>query len=371
MSTSSQITMSTSAPSPSDHLAPENFRPLLEALVDQHYRRYSRSVAVSFYWAADNTMAHKDVENFQGILATLGLAPAEEFMIRQSHTIPGWDVQAKIQALVRQAVESNERVLLLVHYAGHGFEKDGSLLFTDAQGHKVVRWDRDFVHLVDLEELAKVDVLFILDSCYSYLGTRQYIPATRVVQVLAAVDENTKFAFGAGNTASFTGKLLNELKARKRAGANSVDLAELISDLREKSPQKKPVHGLLVGNHSLRLAFPGHESGFTAIPPGPATKVVFGFRLAKSLSREAAANFRKWLKDLPKNVGLSLEAVYETSSLYFIFRAPWRLWTQLADYSFTQELCEAKGPNLLLPDPVAPSPEQKKENVRPGSSSKP
>lgn len=215
----------------------------------------------------------------------------------------------KIRALVRQAVESNERVLLLIHYAGHGFETNGALLFTDSQGRKIAHWERDFVQCVDLEELAKVDVLFILDSCYSYLGTRQYISTTRVVEVLAAVNGNTKFAFDAGNTASFTGKLLNELKARKRAGANSVDLAELISTIREKSPQKKRVHGLLVGNHSLRLAFPGHESEFTTIPPGPAMKVVFGFRLAKSYPREAAANFQKWLKVLPKNVGLSLEAV--------------------------------------------------------------
>lgn len=44
-------------------------------------------------------MAHKDVDNFQGILMTLGLAPAEEFMIRQSQTIPGWDVQAKYELL--------------------------------------------------------------------------------------------------------------------------------------------------------------------------------------------------------------------------------------------------------------------------------
>ncbi|PKY05309.1 hypothetical protein P168DRAFT_218201, partial [Aspergillus campestris IBT 28561] len=259
----------------------------LEALVDRHYRRYDHSVAVSFYWEADHTTAHKDVKNFQNILTTLGLALAEEIKLNQSQNVPGWDIQDKLKALIKPKMDSNGSVLLLVHYTGHGFTKNDTLYFTDSQGHQPARWERDFVYIVDsgspIDDSDRIDVLFILDSCYSYLESRRYTPAKRVVQVLAAVDESTESALSAENTASLTEKLLNELRARKQAGAQSVDFAELVSDLREKSPQKKPVHELLVGSHSLRLAFPGHETGLTTFLPGPATKVVFGLRLANSL----------------------------------------------------------------------------------------
>lgn len=203
--------MSASASSSSNYLATESFRPLLEALVDQHYCRYDHSVAVTFYWEADLTTAHKDVKNFQHILATLGRAPAEEIKLNQRQSIPGWGIQDKLKALIKPKMDSNGSVLLLVHYTGHGFAKNDTLHFTDPQGHRQpARWDRDFVYIVDtgspIDDLNKIDVLFILDSCYSYLEPRQYTPAKRVVQVLTAVDESTESAASAKNTASLTEK---------------------------------------------------------------------------------------------------------------------------------------------------------------------
>ena len=76
-----------------------------------------------------------------------------------------------------------------------------------------------------------------------------------MVQVLAVVDKSIRLTFGAENTASLTNKLLSALRAQKRARATCANLAELISDLREKTPQKQPVHELPEGSYSRRLAF--------------------------------------------------------------------------------------------------------------------
>lgn len=82
----------------------------------------------------------------------------------------------------------------------------------------------------------------------------------RVVEVLAATDGTTPTFFTPSTHASFTGKLANELAARKSHGDdNDAELAELTETLRSKSdsPRRKPVHGLRIGHNSIRFKFQG------------------------------------------------------------------------------------------------------------------
>ncbi|KAE8309408.1 hypothetical protein BDV41DRAFT_547798 [Aspergillus transmontanensis] len=126
----------------------------------------------------------------------------------------------------------------------------------------------------------------------------------------------------------------------------------------------KPAHCILVGVNSLRLSIPGNtEGGPVCQPPRPATHAVFSFRLAKSLSINQLAAFRDWIWKLPREIGLTLDAVYETQSMTLIFQAPCAFWLKLNGYKFVQLICEAKSDNLLRNTPGL-----EQENIPPNPS---
>ncbi|KAB8079748.1 hypothetical protein BDV29DRAFT_164276 [Aspergillus leporis] len=268
------------------------------------------------------------------------------------------------------------RTIILIHYAGHGVNWNENLHFCNATGKKLLNVKRDMLDIVDskssITDSHNVDVMFLFDSCYSYLAAREYTGHNRVVEVLAAVDESSRLAYVPGLRASFTGKLYAELIKRKQSGAKNVELAELIAHLHESSPVKKPAHRILVGVNSLRLSIPeGNEASSAYRPPGPATHAVFSFRLAKSLSTDEVKAFSDWIWRLPKNIGLTLESVYETQSMCLIFRAPWAFWCKLIGLNFVQLICETKSPNLLPSTGTPSALGSKKENVHPSPSHTP
>lgn len=143
------------------------------------------------------------------------------------------------------ALNENSRTIIFVHYAGHGQEIGGNLHFVGPTG-KTFNVAGAFFNEVDessfFGESANVDVVFILDSCYSNIDTRSAALPGRMVEVLAAVDESDPTAFSPGTRASFTSNLLNEIAARKGRGDRDVEFAELIEFLRGQWPVKKPTH---------------------------------------------------------------------------------------------------------------------------------
>ncbi|KKK26496.1 hypothetical protein ARAM_001012 [Aspergillus rambellii] len=337
---------------PPSSLAVGNFRQLMEKLVDQHHRQFCHSLSLSISWEDDNTNASQDIANFQAILRIFGYTEADEYVIPSQAPTPGWEVSDKIWSLLRKAMAKSGRTIILIHYAGHGVKWNDKLHFCNGAGNKRINVDREILGLVDsnsaLPDSASVDVVFLFDSCYSYLATRNYTAGPRVVEVLAAVDESSQLAFAPGRHASFTGKVYAELIKRKQSGATNVELAELHACLRKTSPVKKPAHRLIVGVNSLRLLIPqNNQPTLTYEPAGPATYAVFSFRIADSLSTESIKNFSDWVGALPKDVGLALENVYNTQSMCLIFRAPWAFWCKVNGLDFVQFICETTSPNLL------------------------
>ncbi|KAE8392146.1 hypothetical protein BDV23DRAFT_181793 [Aspergillus alliaceus] len=129
-------------------------------------------------------------------------------------------------------------------------------------------------------------VVIILDSCYNYIVTRVYTSHGRVVEILAAVDEDSELAFVPSLRASLPSKLYAELLTRKQSRAKVIKLAKPIAHLRESSPVKESTHHILVGVNSLRLSTPegteevpnkgergeaGQSSGYIFINCGRAT----------------------------------------------------------------------------------------------------
>ncbi|KAE8309422.1 hypothetical protein BDV41DRAFT_431237 [Aspergillus transmontanensis] len=357
------------------HLAIENFEPLMKKLVDQHCQQHENALSISISWQDDNTNATRDVQNFQAILRILGYSKAEEFIIPIDSLVPGWEVVDKIRALILQAMGMTRRTIIFIHYAGHGLNWNEDLHFCDASGRKHFNVDSNILSLVNsaspITDAHNIDVVLIFDSCYSYLATRGFTGESRVVEILAAVDEKSKLAFSPGVRASFTGKLYAEILRRKQLGTKDIELADLIAHLRKESPVKKPSYRLLVGGNSLRLTIPGDTEGSSIHPPpGPAIHAVFSFRLAKSLSIHQLIGFRDWVWKLPREIGLTLDAVYETESMTLMFRAPCSFWLKLDGYDFVELICQAKSDNLLLSIPASSTQELNKENINPNPASK-
>ncbi|KAB8257009.1 hypothetical protein BDV32DRAFT_140776 [Aspergillus pseudonomiae] len=331
--------------SPGDALALENFEPLMEKLVDQHRRQMTIPIN-----------ACTDLANFQAILRLFDYPKAEEYVIPVDADASGWDVADRIRGLIRQAMIMTGRTIILIHYGGHGLNWNDELHVCNSTGRKLFSVNRNMLDLVDSKSVVtdshNIDLVFIFDSCYSYLVTREYTGHDRVVEILAAVDEDSRLAFSPGLRAAFTGKLYTEILRREQSGAQDIELAELIAYLHRKSPVKKPAHRLLVGANSLRLSISGDTERIYA-PPGPATYAMFSFRLVKSLFIDQIADFCDWILKLPREIGLKLEAAYETQSMTLIFRAPYAFWLKLNGYKFVQLICEAKSENLLLSIPTS------------------
>src|SRR5947207_9180916 len=175
----------------------------LRTAVSRRSRVYSKSFALAIRFEKDDTRAERDCKHFQHILHAFGLSPAEEYVIEGSDNMPGWRLITKFRSFLDAAIQSPGRSIVLVHYAGHGkIDRNGDLVFqANFKSHqRSFRFRNTFLDIVSenspfSESNPSVDVVFILDSCYSGRATRAATNVSRVVEVLAAVKaEETAFS---------------------------------------------------------------------------------------------------------------------------------------------------------------------------------
>ncbi|KAJ1712735.1 hypothetical protein NYO67_5091 [Aspergillus flavus] len=364
--------MSTTGDGPHGLSIPE-FEGMLRQAVDQRSRVYSFVSSLSICWENDQTNAKEDCKKFRDIVHLFGFPTPEQYVIPLQDRTPGLDIHNKVTTMITQALEAPGRGLFLLHYAGHGVEKDGSLFFTSENGRRfsvmfllsLVQGD----HSVLLPD-SEIDIVFIFDSCYSHVATRNMVNTERIVEVLAATSPNSPLANAAQGRASFTGKLRNEIMYRKGQGHKSVELAELIDTLITKSPQVRPSYKLLLGVHSLRLELPG-GSVSTVVPPAvvePQYFAVFSVYVAQSLSASGLATLVEWIHSLPRNIGLALDNAYETFSMLFIFRASRYIFLKLNGVNNVTLLGYSWVPNLVSQIPRIEAPDaasKQQENLPP------
>ncbi|KAB8204490.1 hypothetical protein BDV34DRAFT_197232 [Aspergillus parasiticus] len=364
--------MSTTGDRPHGLSIPE-FEGMLRQAVDQRSRAYSFVSSLSLCWENDQTNAKEDCEKFRDIVHLFGFPTPEQYVISIQDRTPGWTLHSKVSTMIQQGLDAPGRALLLLHYAGHGVERDGKLFFTSENGRSfsvmfllaLADGDCDL-----LSPDSEIDIVFIFDSCFSHVATRNMVNAERIVEVLAATSPNSPLANAAQGRASFTGKLRNEILYRKGQGHKSVELAEIMDTLITKSPQVIPSYKLLVGVHSLRLELPG-GSVSTVVPPSvvePQYFAVFSVYVAQSLSASGLATLVEWIHSLPRNVGLELDNAYETSSMLFIFRASRYIFLKLNGVNNVTLLGYSWVPNLVSQIPRIEAPDaasKQKENLPP------
>lgn len=94
----------------------------IKGAASHHPAKYTLSYALTIRWEVDETGAHMDTSRFQSILTALQLPMADEIVIKADDKTPGWTIQKEIQYLLRLARATTQgRTLVIVHYAGHGY----------------------------------------------------------------------------------------------------------------------------------------------------------------------------------------------------------------------------------------------------------
>lgn len=158
---------------------------------------------------------------------------------------------------IRALISTEGRSLLLVHYSGHSWVggRNEPMLDLGAKA-KLICWSR-------LLRYEPIDILVILDSCYSFLATRAQ-PAERVVEVVAAVKASDTTLKDTARTVSFSSRLANYLARCQENGPISIDFAAAIAAI---SASRKPTHEIVFGDTSIGVQLGSLPQDRTALSP--------------------------------------------------------------------------------------------------------
>ena len=97
-------------------LTSAQFKDAITRAVNNRSRVYNNSFALSIRWQRDNTNASTDTDNFQAILSTLNLDPAEVEVLAEQDEFPGWTLNDKVQSIFRLAARAPGKFIVLIHY---------------------------------------------------------------------------------------------------------------------------------------------------------------------------------------------------------------------------------------------------------------
>ena len=168
-----------------------------------------------FRWIKDDTGAASDAATFAELTTLLGIDSHEITVLDDDDSGAHHNLLVKVGSILRESRKKPGTSVLLLHYAGHGMEQhNGTLALPSSSGEDI---DMDDVmqnicskRIIPLT--ADVNVVFILDCCYSYLSTRSPNGNLRRVEVLCAGDRNDPVANGSIGAHSFTQKVFVEIR---------------------------------------------------------------------------------------------------------------------------------------------------------------
>ncbi|OJI81191.1 hypothetical protein ASPTUDRAFT_77919 [Aspergillus tubingensis CBS 134.48] len=217
----------------------------------------------------------------------------------------------------------NDHTLLIVHYAGHAFTKNGQLTFAEtatatATSEKTINADTCLFKAIKTVHL---DTLLILDHCY--MGN---IP-TRAATI---PDRHTSPRNRISPENTFTAKLAEEISRRQRSGHTYIEFSDVYQTLKSDGERDKlhPTHALLVGIGSVVLPL----SGSGIIDPGtivPVCTVLFSVSVTEGLTKEEMGQLRAWMRKLPCYAGLELDRAYPGKAMCLVLRSALSVYTKL------------------------------------------
>ncbi|MCJ1397564.1 hypothetical protein MMC11_000758 [Xylographa trunciseda] len=307
--------------------------------------------------------------------------PAATECILDTDRIPAWEINGHLEQISKQCDTLDGRKILLVHYAGHtSTDSNGELLFLPTLGaEKPALYMRTLYSLCeDHLGFELMDVVMILDSCYSGTAIRGIPTSDRSVEIIASVGTdgtdqtalgNTSYAARTQNT-TFTSRLVDQVALRVGRGILAINFAEIIGGLRRTSQSDRtPQYSLQRGKVGIRIALPSlppharatkmrpssssDSIGATSVMSIPDVRAIFKVHLS---SPEAASGevqkIVEWIHQLNPAIGLEISGLYSTRSTCLILEAPWHIWALLQNSTNLDLVCETFEKNQL-PDALA------------------
>lgn len=230
----------------------------------------------------------------------------------------------------------------------------------------------------------KVDVVTILDCCYSGLATRGGEQPDRSVEIVAAL-QTDQLDLGNGSynirvkNNTVTSRLASEAALAIGRGATSISMSELVAVLRDKTADKSRMcdYNLNLGGKGIRIPHLGKQSAPPHIVAGcltsssedsgvtlslypSMTRVIFKVQIkhlgTNTEAQNSCAKFLEWIDQLDTSSGLEILGIYGIDSYVLIFQAPSTTWLRLKGLSNFSWLADVGNGtnylNLLSPKPT-------------------
>ncbi|KAI3109634.1 hypothetical protein CBS147333_5281 [Penicillium roqueforti] len=307
-------------------------------------------VAILVRWEDDNTGADKDITTMGKVMETFGIQYTE-YIVKSSDTIPSWNLQGKIREVMYDCHRSKRHSLFVFYYVGHGMISDGRLSFVS--GKRSMPWSRIRANFWDEPDAMKyVDVLGVLDCCYSGAATRPQ--QTRTIQMLAACGAN-EGTNPRAQTVSFTMRLFRAVQHFK--GQSSVTTAALFQEIQRQKPPHAPnaVMETISGTQPIRLVFKNYtipsripHLSSHANEKHVLVKLTLHGHSHISGHSDVLQGFQKAIQDLPPNMKVEISDAYETDESIFLVMGmsweAWALWTMVTHLDF---IGVTLGPSLM------------------------
>ena len=289
----------------------EMFNQTVQEAAHHRSREYSDTYSLSIRWERDDSIASLDCCHFQRLLQTLQLPKAQELIIAHDDATPGWTVEGKFRTILNAAKQTNDRALVIVHYAGYSSQEEegASLYLVECYRGSHVNTMMYMVGMVlpgygyDLRDEGNVDILFIFDCSYAPRASRDPGPTKRIVEIIAAADEQARSGAQYPPRPAVTAKLVEEIKRRQKDGHRYVEFAELIQTLRarpvavkqrnyfmQRNARKRPTHALKMGARSVCLPLSGAATVNPQHIQPEELRAIFGVHLADTMTTDEIEN---------------------------------------------------------------------------------
>ncbi|KAJ5130534.1 uncharacterized protein N7515_006573 [Penicillium bovifimosum] len=108
-------------------------------------------------------------------------------MSRGTDKMPKWRLRERVEYTISECQATNQHYVIVFYYAGHGAIIDDVLNSVSGKpGTASVPWPAIKQELFHDPDLKKMDVVAVLDCCYSGAATRGSSSSQRTAQIIAA-----------------------------------------------------------------------------------------------------------------------------------------------------------------------------------------